>query len=156
MPAKPSSPAIPLPGSWTSRVKSAILHAISLAQFALAHSRGWAADSANARVRLKAENDGLRQELALAREETRIALGWYNAHRPHMSLGGKTPDEVYFRKRPANRSPRFEPRPGWPHGSPCATPWALIQGKPGANIELKVAFQGQRRHLPIVRLIHAA
>ncbi len=34
---------------------------------------------------------------------------WYNERRPHTTLGGGTPDEVYFRQRPANRSPRFEP-----------------------------------------------
>jgi putative transposase len=56
------------------------------------------------------------------RRKAALVLAWYNAHRPHMSLDGKTPDEVYFRLRPANRSPRFEPRPGWPCGSPCATP----------------------------------
>ncbi len=36
MPTKPSSPDIPLPRGWPSRVKSAILHVISLAQFTLA------------------------------------------------------------------------------------------------------------------------
>ena len=72
MPARQSSPRIPLPRSWTSRVKSAILHAISLAQFAMVQARGWAADSANGRPHLKAENHGLRQELALVREEIRI------------------------------------------------------------------------------------
>ena len=43
MPAKSSSPEIPLPRSWPSRVKSAVLHAISLGQFTLAYTRGWAA-----------------------------------------------------------------------------------------------------------------
>jgi hypothetical protein len=38
--------AIPLPKSWSSHVKSAALQIISLAQFAVAYTRGWAADSA--------------------------------------------------------------------------------------------------------------
>ena len=62
---------------------------------------------------------------------------WYNRHRPHTWLGGKTPDEVYFGHFPANRRPRFEPRSRWPRGSPCAKPWALIRGKPGAQLNLE-------------------
>jgi hypothetical protein len=70
--AKSSSPAIALPRSWTSRVKSAILHVISLAQFTMAYTRGWAADSPNSRIRLKADLDRAHQEIALLREELRI------------------------------------------------------------------------------------
>ena len=72
MPANPSSPEIPLPRGWPSRVKSAILHVISLAQFMLAYTRGWAANSPNSRIRLKAESDRAHQEIALLREEVRI------------------------------------------------------------------------------------
>ena len=53
MPAKSSSPSIPLPRSWTSHVKSAILQVISLAQFTMAHTRGRAAKGPNSRIRLK-------------------------------------------------------------------------------------------------------
>jgi putative transposase len=88
--------------------------------------------------------------------EVALVLGWYNAHRPHMSLGGRTPDETFFRRRPANRSPRFEPRSGWPRGSPCAKPWALVKGRSGGNVELDVSFQGPHKHLLIVRLNRAA
>lgn len=49
-----------------------MLHVISLAQFSLGYARGWAADSVNQRLRLRAENDRLRQEIALLREEIRI------------------------------------------------------------------------------------
>ena len=45
MPAKSASAEIPLPRGWPSRVKSAILHVISLAQFTAAYTRGWAANS---------------------------------------------------------------------------------------------------------------
>jgi hypothetical protein len=63
---------IPLPRGWPSRVKSAMLHVISLAQFALAYTRGWAVNSQVARVRLKANNERLRQQIALLTEEIRI------------------------------------------------------------------------------------
>jgi len=72
MPAKSSTPAIPLPRGWSSQVKSVMLHVISLAQFALAYTRGWAANRPNARVRLKAERDRAQQEVALLNEELRI------------------------------------------------------------------------------------
>jgi hypothetical protein len=53
-------------------VRSAIIHAISLAHFSLTSTRSRAANSWNARIRLTAENDRLRQELALLQEEMRI------------------------------------------------------------------------------------
>ena len=34
------------------------------------------------------------------RRELLSFLDWYNEYRPHMTLGGNTPDEVYFRQRP--------------------------------------------------------
>jgi hypothetical protein len=46
-------------------------------------------------------------------------LAWYNDHRPHMRLGGRTPNEVYFGQHPANRRPRIEPL------QTLATPLAL-------------------------------
>ena len=81
---------------------------------------------------------------------------WYNGHRPHTWLGGKTPDETYYGTYPANRCPRFEPRSRWPRGSPCAKPWAVVKGKAGARLELDVTFHVGRKHLPIVRLRRAA
>jgi transposase InsO family protein len=90
------------------------------------------------------------------RRELDAITQWYNAHRPHTWLGGKTPDEVYFDRYPDNRRPRFEPRPQWPRGSPCAKPWALVRGKPGAELILEVRFHRGRKHLPIVTLRRAA
>jgi hypothetical protein len=81
---------------------------------------------------------------------------WYNHHRPHTRLGGRTPDEVYKGEYPANRRPRFEPRSRWPRGSPCARPWALARSRPGAELTLEVSFHRGRRHLPIVTLRRAA
>jgi transposase InsO family protein len=90
------------------------------------------------------------------RREVAATLGWYNEHRPHTKLGGRTPNEVYFQRHPANRRPRFETRNRWPRGSPCAAPWALARAKPGARVELDVEFQDGRRHLPVVRLRRVA
>ena len=67
MPTQPSPPTIPLPRGWPSRVKSAILHVISLAQFTLAYTRGWAANSPNSRIRLKAELDRALHDVFLER-----------------------------------------------------------------------------------------
>ena len=70
--AKPKEPRIPLPKGWQGCVKSAVLHAIALAHYAIVYARAWAADSINARVRLSAENDQLQEECALLREELRV------------------------------------------------------------------------------------
>jgi len=56
---------------------------------------------------------------------------WYNEHRPHAALTGRTPNEAYFRLRPANRRPRIEPRKRWPRSAPCAAPRTLVAGQPG-------------------------
>ena len=72
MPKSQNTPNIPLPKAWTEQVRSAVLHVLSLAQYAAVYTRAWAADSVNTRVRLKAENDQLAQEVALLREEIRI------------------------------------------------------------------------------------
>jgi len=63
---------MPLPSGWTENVKSAIVHVISLAHYAIACARGWAGNSINARVRLTAKSDRLQQEVELLREEIRI------------------------------------------------------------------------------------
>ncbi len=63
---------IRLPKGWHRRVKSAMLHVISLAQYSMAYTRGWAVNSPIARLRLKAENDRLKQHVAFLTEEIRI------------------------------------------------------------------------------------
>jgi hypothetical protein len=77
---------------------------------------------------------------------------WFNEHRPHTSLAGRTPDEVYLAKHPANRWPRLEPRAGWPRKSKCASPNVPIRGKPGAHLELVVTFNAGNKNLPVVQL----
>lgn len=68
--SKSKPPEIPLPKGWGADVKSATIHIIALAQYALTYSRSWAADNSHQRIRLKAECDPLQQEVTLLREET--------------------------------------------------------------------------------------
>jgi hypothetical protein len=85
--------------------------------------------------------------------ELRFFGEWYNAFRPHMTLHGRTPDEVYHaERRPANRRPRFEPRTSWPRASPSAWPQTFVKGRPGARFELQVKYLKGRKHLPLVTL----
>jgi hypothetical protein len=81
---------------------------------------------------------------------------WYNRFRPHTTLAGRTPNEAYHHRFPANRCPRYEPRSRWPRGSPCARPWALALNGPGARLELDLVFHAGRKHLPIVAIRRAA
>ena len=72
MPVNPARPRIPLPRGWCGRVKSAVPHTISLDHFSIVHARGMAAGRIRRRVRLAAQNERLREECALLREEIRI------------------------------------------------------------------------------------
>jgi transposase InsO family protein len=83
-------------------------------------------------------------------------FSWYNEWRPHAALEGRTPNEVYFRLRPANRRPRIEPRKRWPRNAPCAGPRTLIAGRPGNRFTLEVGFHAGQRQLPIISLKRAA
>ena len=67
-----TEPLVPLPKSWNKHVRSSLLHVISLAQFAVAYTRGWAANSINPRLRQKSEMQRLTGIVALLREEIRI------------------------------------------------------------------------------------
>ena len=51
-----------------------MLGVISLAQYTMAATRGWVVNSPIARLRLKAENDQLRQHVAFLTEERRIKV----------------------------------------------------------------------------------
>lgn len=96
----------------------------------------------------------LRRELF--RRELKTYFAWYNEHRPHATLAGKTPNEVYLRLRPANQLPRIEPRKGWPRASRCAQPCTPIAGHSGDRFTLHIDFYDSRCHLPIVTLNRAA
>jgi putative transposase len=101
------------------------------------------------RLLIPYQHTALRRKLALY-------VGWHNGHRPHDTLDGATPDEVYHGMRPANRKPRIEPRRSWPRGSPCAGPQGAVRGHPGTPLELNVKYLASRKHLPIVELKRAA
>ena len=80
------------------------------------------------------------QRKARFRSELNSFFSWYNEHRPHATLHGKTPNEVYLGLRPANRRPRIEPRKRWPRSAPCAAPRTLVAGQPGDRFALQVNF----------------
>ena len=110
---------------------------------------------------LTMKNEGTRRYLVSLRRETFrgelvLFIDWYNEYRPHKTLGGKTPEEVYHHRYSANRKPRIEPRERWPRSSPCAQPQTLIAGKRGQRIEMVVSFHKKQRHLPVVELKRAA
>ena len=81
---------------------------------------------------------------------------WYNQSRPHSSLNGETPNEVYHELLPACEHPRYEPRAKWPRSAPCASPPAPVASHCGARIRLVVRYHRGRKHLPIVDLRRAA
>jgi len=75
------------------------------------------------------------------RAELVAFAGWYDAHRPHQSFGGRTPAEVYEGLEQADQ------RAGTDSGS------RLTSGK---QLALKVSYLEGRKHLPIVELRAAA
>ncbi len=95
---------ISLPKGWPRSIRSAVIHTISLAQFSLTHTRSWAANSWNARIRLKQENDRLRQEVAILIEEMRIKdsrmLRIPAQRRPHYPVPTRNLDRVDSRREP--------------------------------------------------------
>ena len=113
------------------------------------------------RLILTIKNEGTRRILIPQRRETFRGelvsfIDWYNEHRPHTTLDGQTPNEVYLGEQPANRRPRIEPRRRWPRRWPCAKPQALVAGKPGDCFIAEISFHAGRRHLPVVKLKRAA
>jgi len=88
--------------------------------------------------------------------ELRIFEFWFNQHRPHSALDGKTPYEMYHEILPGCQRPRIEPRSRWPRSAPCASPHAPVAGHCGAHIHLDARYHWGRKHLPIVALRRAA
>jgi len=64
--------SIPLPKNWPRNVRSAVVHAVSMANVAFTVTRDDAESRSSARIRLQAENDRLRREVSILREEIRI------------------------------------------------------------------------------------
>jgi transposase InsO family protein len=88
--------------------------------------------------------------------ELELIIDWYNEHRPHETLDGKTPNEVHYARPAAHEQPRFEPRRKWPRGSPCAAPQVSVDGDPGDPIIFEIDCLDGRRHLPVIRVRRAA
>ncbi len=101
------------------------------------------------RVAIPFRREGMRRAMA-------TYLGWYHEFRPHQGLCGRTPQEVYDRKKPANERVRFEPRPGWPSDSPCAKPVVRPKKRGVGKLTLEVEFLADNENLAVVRLRRAA
>ncbi|MSP26267.1 MAG: transposase, partial [Myxococcales bacterium] len=94
--------------------------------------------------------------LPAMRSELGCYAPWFNEHRPHEGLHGRTPLEVYSGRPPANEAPRFEPRDDWPQKARCAAPSVPVSGKVGARLVMTVGRLERRAHLPIVTLRRTA
>jgi transposase InsO family protein len=80
---------------------------------------------------------------------------WYNEHRPHQTLHGRTPNEVYESRFPAREGPRLEPRPKYPLKARDGNqPSTLVRR--AANLQVVVTYLDDRRRLPIISLKQAA
>ncbi|MDR2441011.1 MAG: DDE-type integrase/transposase/recombinase [Planctomycetaceae bacterium] len=84
--------------------------------------------------------------------ETKLFFDWYNEYRPHTTLNGKTPNEVYYHRHAANAKPRIETRPKVKHSIPCVKPRMCIAGKVGTKIKLHLEFLKGRLNLPIIHV----
>ncbi len=78
---------VPLPKGWPRTIRSAVIHAISLAQFSLTHTRSWAANNWNARIRLKQENDRIRHEVPWAAPYPVGPAGAHSVSNPVRNVG---------------------------------------------------------------------
>ena len=59
------TPDLPLPSGWAKNAKSAVLHVVSLAHYAIISAHGWAANALNPRARQAEQMDRLTNEVAL-------------------------------------------------------------------------------------------
>ena len=84
-------------------------------------------------------------------------VDWYNEHRPHMTFSGKTPNEVYFSRSPANEQPPSN-RVAIGHAgrSLCETTSGHGRRVLAIHVIIEIDCHEGRRHLPIVRTRHAA
>ena len=80
---------------------------------------------------------------------------WYNEHRPHQSLQGRTPNEVYEGRVAARDEPRLEVR-RVQKGDDAAAEGVEPIDKTVPRLRLVVKHFEGRKHLPIVELERAA
>jgi hypothetical protein len=85
MPQTPLSTSFPLARGWHHRVRSAVIQVISLARTSLTLTHGWASESLNHALRQQAEEDRLRQETQLLREELDLSVQFL-AERRHLPI----------------------------------------------------------------------
>ena len=80
---------IPVPENWPHTVRRAVLHAASLAHYAIIYTRSMAANSPIERVRLKGKLDRAQSEISLLREQLGLLKARFGRiparHRPHYS-----------------------------------------------------------------------
>jgi transcriptional regulator with XRE-family HTH domain len=72
MPGQSRLDDVRLPKAWPRRVRSAIVHAVSIANLAFTATQAQTENQFNARARLQATNDRLQRQVALLLEELRI------------------------------------------------------------------------------------
>jgi hypothetical protein len=92
----------------------------------------------------------------MARELAAYVL-WYNEHRPHQGLGGRTPAEMLAGVRPARSKTVWETRPRYTLARGDPTPRLRgskrrVQGR----LVLELRRVANKPHLPIVELRHVA
>ena len=81
--------------------------------------------------------------------ELRAFSTWYNEHRPHSKLQGRTPVEVASGRRSRRR--RVDPRT-----TRRGSLWQGSRGSPAARLRLDVRYVDGRKHLPVIELRRAA
>jgi len=106
------------------------------------------------------KDEGLRRMLVpLSLATMRAALSryflWYDTCRPHQSLGGATPAEVWEKIVPANEGGRLEPRARYPDSAPCAAPRVPVARR-CSSLTVKVEFLEGDPNLPVVEIRDAA
>jgi len=99
----------------------------------------------NARPGLSFRARGATGTRRLLRYHGRFVVRLYNTLRPHMALGGMTPQEAYERRNRRRR--KIEPRPRWPHRN---------RRRNVGKVQLAVSYIGGRKHLPVIELRRAA
>jgi hypothetical protein len=93
--------------------------------------------------------------LAPFQDELLRYVTWYNEHRPHQSLAGCTPNEIYDGTRSERDASRLETRTEPKNGKSRAVVEQL-QVERVTKLRLVVSQLDGRPHLPIVKLERAA